>query len=171
MLVALTGTPGTGKTAAAEILKERGYDVVSVETLARQNDCALETPDGLEVDTDKLSEIIKDDADKKTIIDGHLAHMLSNNSCIVLRCRPDVLKSRLNEREYAEEKIRENLEAEAVDLILVEAMESCKAVFEIDASKLSVEEVADAIESIIKGSGDCYLPGKIDWSQVVLDWY
>ena len=37
--LALTGTPGTGKSTVARILSERGYTVVSVESLAREHEC------------------------------------------------------------------------------------------------------------------------------------
>ena len=42
---------------------------------------------------------------------------------IILRCRPDILKSRLVKRGYRGEKIQENVEAEALDVILVETLE------------------------------------------------
>ncbi len=89
----------------------------------------------------------------------------------MLRCHPDLLRTRLEERGYTDEKVRENVEAEAIDLILVEALDACERVFEIDATALTPEAVADSIERIINGKGDDYLPGRVDWSQVVSDWY
>ena len=178
MRVVLTGTPGTGKTEAAKSLAVRGFSVTSVKELAEK--CGAAEADGgdVEIDVERLAgQIEKGDGagiegdDAKIVIEGHLAHHLPNDVCIVLRCDPNILRRRLEARGYSEEKVRENLEAEAVDLILVEAVEGCKKVFEVDASELSVEEVADAIESIIRGGSDCYPPGKVDWSQVVLDWY
>lgn len=171
MLIALTGTPGTGKTAATAILAARGYRTTTVEAVARQNDCVTETDDGVEVDIEALSAKMKHNNGESTILDGHLAHLLPNSLCIVLRCHPDLLRTRLEEREYAEEKVIENVEAEAIDIILVEALDECERVFEIDASTLTPEAVADSIERIINGKGDDYLPGRVDWSQVVSDWY
>ena len=66
---------------------------------------------------------------------------------------------------------RENVEAEAIDLILSESLETCLFVFEIDVSELSTEAIADAIERIMKGEVDDYPPGKVDWSMVVMNWY
>ena len=63
------------------------------------------------------------------------------------------------------------MEAEAIDLVLVEAVEACQNVFEINAGTMSLEEMGDAIESIINGEGDKFPPGRVDWSQVVMDWY
>ena len=37
-VVAITGTPGTGKTTVAEILRKRGYRVFSVNELAEELD-------------------------------------------------------------------------------------------------------------------------------------
>ena len=171
MFIALTGTPGTGKTAAAAILAARNYEVRTVETVARQNDCAAETDEGVEVDIEALSAKMEQNEGERTILDGHLAHLLPNSLCIVLRCHPDLLRTRLEERGYTEEKVRENVEAEAIDIILVEALDACKRVFEIDATVLAPEAAADSIERIINGKGDDYLPGRVDWSQVVSDWY
>ena len=39
MLIGLTGTPGCGKTAVAQILAKVGYNVVSLNNLAKSKDC------------------------------------------------------------------------------------------------------------------------------------
>lgn len=171
MFTALTGTPGTGKSTATSILVARGHIVTTVETLAQEHNAAVETGDGLEIDVDRLSSELSGKEEENTIIVGHLAHLLPNSLCIVLRCHPNLLKSRLEKRGYADEKARENAEAEAIDLILVEALERCKAVFEIDTTDMNPEGVAVAIESIINGKGVEFSPGNVDWSQAVMDWY
>jgi adenylate kinase len=171
MLVALTGTPGTGKSSAAAVMRKRGHYVVSVEELAREHDAGIESQGGLVVDTQKLSSSLCWKEDSDFIIEGHLAHHLPNTLCIVMRCHPDRIKSRLMKRGYDDDKIRENMEAEAVDLILIEAVEACSNVFEINASDIRPEDVADAIESIINGKSVEFSPGNVDWSQVVMDWY
>lgn len=171
MITALTGTPGTGKSTAASILVARDHVVTTVEKLAQECNAAVETDDGLEIDVDKLSSKLTGEEEKNTVVVGHLAHLMPNSLCIVLRCHPNLLKSRLEKRGYAEEKTRENAEAEAIDLILVEALEKCNVVFEIDTTDMSPEEVANAIESIINGEGVEFSPGNVDWSQAVMDWY
>lgn len=180
MRVALTGTPGTGKTEAANLLEAKGYNVISVKELAERFNAALKDGEEIEIDVEALASAIleavaPDSAltatGKTTILEGHLAHLLPCDACIVLRCNPNVLRGRLEARRYTEKKVRENLEAEAVDLILIEALEQCKNVFEIDISDLMPKETAEAIEKIINGGGDCFPPGKVDWSQVVMDWY
>jgi adenylate kinase len=71
----------------------------------------------------------------------------------------------LIERGYEEEKVMENVEAELVDVILIEAVERCEDVYEIDTSEMSISEVADIVEQILKGEEvkNRYRPGKVDW--------
>jgi adenylate kinase len=67
--------------------------------------------------------------------------------------------------------VDENVEAEVLDAILVEALEQDGAVFEIDTSDMAPFEVADAVQEIVAGKTEKYRPGHIDWSSEVLDWY
>lgn len=170
MYIALTGTPGTGKTSVAKILADRGHSIATVEEIAAKHD-ALETVEGeKEIDTVKLSAAVFE-PHETVIVVGHLAHYIPNTVCIILRCHPNRMKQRLSSRNYSKEKVLENMEAEAIDIILTEALEAWDNVFEIDTSDLAPELVADAIEKIINGNADEYSPGKIDWSGAVMDWY
>jgi len=170
MYIALTGTPGTGKTSVANILAKRGFSTVTVEELAEKHG-ALETVEGeKEVDTQKLLATVFEPSETVIVV-GHLAHYIPNTLCIILRCHPAKIKGRLSTRDYPKEKVLENMEAEAIDIILTEAIEAWENVFEIDTSELSPDSVADAIEKIINGNADEYSPGKIDWSGAVMDWY
>lgn len=158
-MIALTGTPGTGKTAVAEELKKRGYKVVSVVEFARIHNCILdEDEEGVVVDVERLAKFRFDG-----IVEGHLSHLISPDLVIVLRCNPLVLRERLAGRGWDEEKIMENVEAELLDVILVEALGECKNVYEIDTTHMSVVEVAGIVEEIVAGEKEKYEPGKIDW--------
>jgi adenylate kinase len=170
MYVALTGTPGTGKTTAAAILARRGHATVTLEELAARHGALKVKGEEKEVDTVKLAAEASEPADT-TIVVGHLAHFVPNTVCIILRCHPNGIKERLSPRNYSKEKLLENMEAEAVDIILTEALEAWENVYEIDTTDLEPEAVADAIERIM--NGDCveYSPGRIDWSGAVMDWY
>ena len=170
MLVALTSTPGVGKTTVAEILRARGYRVESVSELAEKFDCIIgEEDDSKIVDVEELAEKLESPEDEVVILEGHLSHLLNPDRVIVLRCNPIVLKERLESKGWSEEKVLENVEAELIDAILVEAMEECREVYEIDTTDLSPKEVADSIEEILKGEGDKYKPGGIDWISEVGD--
>ena len=169
MRIALTGTPGTGKTTAAKALSDI-YAVYSVRELALDKGCAEPEGDELVVDTDCLKmkmELIDGDH----IIEGHLSHHLDPDITIILRCHPAVLMERLLPRNYPEEKLMENLEAEAVDVILEEALGYGKPVYEVDTTERSPDDTVGAIMDILSGNEEGYEPGKIDWSEVILEWY
>ena len=170
MYIILTGTPGTGKTTAAKILVSRGHSIMTVEELAREHDCLEEVDGELEVDVERLAKIVEQ-PQETVILEGHLAHFIPGRMNIVMRCHPEIIRKRLEARKYSAEKVRQNVEAEAIDLILSESIDRCHLVFEIDATELSPERTADAIERIMNMEIDDYSPGKVDWSMVVMDWY
>ena len=175
MLVALTGTPGTGKSTAAELIRRRGLEVVEISDLVRSGKVSTvldEERDSLEVDIDELDDTVRKElAGRDAVLVGHLSHFLSVDLIIVLRCRPSVLADRLRARGWSEAKVRENLEAEGCDVILVEAVESDAPVAEIDATDLPAEGVADAIEEVLAGEREKYAAGHVDWSDEVMGWF
>jgi len=173
-VIAITGTPGVGKSTVAKILQRKGYKVFSVNKLAEELDCIIGEEEGCKiVDVDELAERIRDVLPKGTVfLEGHLSHLLNPDTIIVLRCNPIVLKERLEGKGWREDKVLENVEAEIVDSILIEALETGKEVYEIDTTNMKPEDVADAIEKIAKGDEGArkkFKPGKIDWISQVGD--
>lgn len=170
-VVAVTGTPGTGKTTACSLLND--VMLIDLRKVAEEHSdlFAIDEERGtLEIDPLDLRGLLP--AFKGVVVlEGHLAHLMDPDIAIVLRCSPKVLRKRLKERGWPEKKVQENVEAEAVDVILLEALGSCKNVFEIDTTEMKPEEVAEAVTSIIAGEKAKYRPGDIDWSGEVLDWY
>ncbi|MBP51345.1 MAG: NMP kinase [Euryarchaeota archaeon] len=117
--VAITGTPGVGKTSVSGFLEAVGFTVVSVEELAEEHGCiGDEDPeDGARpIDVGKLggllSEVWAASPSGMVAIDGHLSHRLPVDAVVVLRCSPEVLKRRLHERGYSESKVNSNYEWE-----------------------------------------------------------
>jgi adenylate kinase len=168
MMYGITGTPGTGKSAVADILIARGYPVLHLSETAMPYAIERdEVRDTLVIDTDRwVEEFIP----VKGFVEGHLAHLLPCDRVIVLRCRPDLLRERLSRRGYHEEKIRENVEAEALDVILCETMEyhPREHIFEIDTTGVSVSACVDEILGFVEGK----IPpnsGNIDWSWYLVD--
>ena len=167
MLIGITGTPGCGKTTAAETLRRRGFPVCDLKTTT--GSFVVGNEDGADIiDTDAwAASLAKSGIDG--FVEGALAHYLPCDKIIVLRCRPDVLKERLSPRGYSPEKIRENAEAEAIDVILIEAAEAYnpEQLFEIDTTNITTEKTADLILDFAEGR----LPaafGSIDWSEYVM---
>jgi adenylate kinase len=161
MQIALTGTPGTGKTTVAGLLP---YTVIDINALVKggmnfgkdlERDC-------LEADMDALADhLAKLASDEIVILEGHFSHHFADWS-IILRLSPSLLRQRLEARGYSAQKIQENLEAEALDVILVEAVQLCSRVDEIDTTGKSPTEVAELAARIIQGRLE--LPaGQVDW--------
>jgi adenylate kinase len=173
--VAISGTPGTGKSAAALVLAKRGHRVIEVSDFAKEAGLLGaydQERDTYEVDTTALdASLCQALADGDVLLFGHLAHLLTVDKIIVLRTRPSVLAKRLSPRGYSEEKVQENVEAEACDVILIEAVERSEEVYEIDTTSLTAERTADAVEEILAGEKAKYAVGNIDWSGEVLAWF
>ncbi len=113
MRVAVTGTPGTGKTTATELLESR---LAAAKTAADRES----TPDlevihlnrvledeelYTEVDADRESKIADLEALNEwlegrddVMIESHLAHHVDADRVAVLRCHPETLEERLLER-------------------------------------------------------------------------
>ena len=174
MLVALTGTPGTGKSTAGELMRS-GRTVIELSELVRMGKVSTvldRQRDSLEVDTDELDEAVRKElAGRDALLVGHLSHFLSVDLIIVLRCRPSVLASRLRARGWPERKVRENIEAEGCDVILVESVDSGREVVEIDTTELTAERTTSAIEEILAGEREKYAVGHVDWSDEVMSWF
>ncbi len=173
MLIAVTGTPGTGKTSACAVLAKRGYVVVNLDELARREglivgrDAARGSD---EVDVDALRDGLHVPA-KVAFLKSHYSHRMDVDLAIVLRCRPSVLRARLEARGWSPGKVRENVEAEAIDVILQEAVGRLPFVFEVDTTSATPAEAAEAILAILQGKTKGYEPGSVDWTSEVLSWY
>ena len=173
MLVAVTGTPGTGKTSACEILARRGYVVVDLDDVARQGGFIVgrdEPRQTDEVDVDALRENLRVPA-KIAFLRSHYAHRMAVEMAVVLRCSPAVLRRRLESRGWPPDKVRENVEAEAIDVITQEAVDRIPHVYEIDTTATTPSQTADAILGILQGKTEGREPGHVDWSAEVLSWY
>ena len=161
MRIALTGTPGTGKTTVAGLVP---YRVIDINSLVKGGMNVGTDPDRgcLEADMNALNVHLSGlDSDETLILEGHFSHHFADWS-IVLRLSPTALRPRLEARSYKESKIMENLEAEALDVILVEAVEQCSRVDEIDTTGKSAAEVAELVTEIIQGLRRL-LPGQVNW--------
>lgn len=171
MKASITGTPGVGKTSAAEGLKKEGYSVLNLNEFIKKEGLREdkdEYMDSYNVDIEEMIDLYREKAPEHDIVEGHLSHHLSVEPVIILRCAPDELERRASSKNWPDHKLKENVEAEAMDVVLVEALDKNEDVYEIDTTDLTPEEVKDKIIEILNGKTEKYTPGRIDWTEEYL---
>ena len=174
-IIIVTGTPCVGKTSVSKKLAVK-LDAVHVnlaELVKREklySDIDKER-NSIIADLDKVSQRIKEviqEAKGDVIIDGHYAvHVVDPETVdfvFVLRKDPRRLKVLMERRGYSGKKLWENLEAEILDVCLLEAIDVCGKgkVCEIDATDMSVDEAVDEVLKVINGERKCSV-GIVDW--------
>jgi len=180
MLVALSGTPGTGKTSVSSLLQNKGYNVINLNEIAIDKGFVTGVDrkrNSKIIDIDGLNDYINDFYKTNDIvfIDGHTSHLLTTvENVILLRCHPRELQSRLQKKGWQQEKIKENVDAETLDVILCEAVECHpeEHIFEIDTTSISFETVLSSVIEIVNSNFELtkkYKIGKIDWSEEILN--
>ncbi len=189
MLIALSGTPGTGKTSVAEELEARGYTVHYLTRMIEGWD-RFGPPDdtgSVQVDVDELRDLLGrwgEELKGKNVLDGHLSYLAPVDMVLLLRVDPNTIRERLSSRNYSREKAMENAEAEGVSAVLIEAFMEMKdrgreeRVFERDVTGLTPGECTDWVVDMISAlEGEDlktlvrYRPGKVDWTEVISGWY
>ena len=100
--MAISGSPGTGKSTISSLLENMGYRIETVESLADEFECIgeVDSRDGARpIDVEKLQKKLKvaweEDPEGPTVIDGHLSHLLDVDCVVILRCHPRELRERL----------------------------------------------------------------------------
>ncbi|WP_226041883.1 adenylate kinase family protein [Natrinema sp. DC36] len=179
MRVAVTGTPGTGKTTATELLESRLADSDAAADDASMPDLevihlnrVLEDEElYTEVDADRESKVADLEALSEwldgrddVVIESHLSHHVDADRVAVLRCEPATLEERLLERGETEAKAAENAESEALDVILSEAVEKhgLESVYEIDTTERDPAGVADELAAVTEGEREP-TAGEVDY--------
>ncbi len=168
--LALTGTPGVGKTTISSLLADVGYHVETTEEIAESFGCIddIDPQDGARpIDIDDLNAKIhsewKNDPINSIVIDGHLSHLLPVDCVVILRCSPSVLRTRLFGRSYEEEKIAQNVDWEILGSAWPEIDDTLPAM-EFDTSSNGVETV---FQRIMDWLADGFKPRRplrlIDW--------
>lgn len=179
MIIAITGTPGTGKTSVSKVLQKNDFEVLDFNKIANDKNFIIDRDkkrDSNIIDIDGFNNYIESNFSGKDIvfIEGHLTHLLKCvDKVIILRCHPNKLRKNLSKKDWKKEKIKENLEAEILDVILCEVTENFSEdnIFEIDVTSKSIEDVALSIMEIAEyrfKNMKKYNIGKIDWSEEIL---
>jgi adenylate kinase len=183
MLLAISGTPGTGKTSVAEILVKNlnagvkkaadKYKLVALNKLTEKAKAQVgydSKRHSTIVGITKLKAALKELTDKHTniIMEGHFAHLLPADMVIILRCEPKTLERRLKVKYDWPTKVTENAEAELMGIITDEALPMHKvgAISEVDTTKRTAEQTAKIVQKILEGDRQARLAnavGGIDW--------
>ena len=176
MIILLSGTPGTGKTSVASVLETLlSCSLIGSSQLLRETGQVL--PDytgrytGVILDeaisngSEKLVEISRRrcvifetvyPADWLMIEDVNLEVAL----IVLLRTHPFTLFERLQGKGWPEEKVIENVLAEAFNVIAEQLLPWEYDVIEVDTTQLSPQEAAEAI-----------LDGVMEWETGIrIDW-
>jgi adenylate kinase len=164
MMCGITGTPGTGKSLIGDELARRGHTVVHLTaTVGPYVIGDDEERDAQIIDVDRWSDEF---VPVNGFVEGHIAHLLPCDKIVVLRCRPDELKKRLARRKYREIKIRENAQAEALDVCLIETIDEFESsqIFELDTTGHDAAYCANQIEGFYRGEIPADF-GHLDWSE------
>ncbi|MBI4176547.1 MAG: AAA family ATPase, partial [Candidatus Aenigmarchaeota archaeon] len=95
----------------------------------------------------KMEREILKIAEKKEniVIESHYAHDMPCDAIVVLRVQPKELLARGRKKGWPRAKIKENMEAEIMEVCKSEALESGKTVIEIDTTGKRPAEAAGEI--------------------------
>jgi adenylate kinase len=188
-VILTTGTPRVGKTTIARLLASKlDASYVNLTELATTEGLVLDTDtvrDSLIVDEKKMrqriGEIIRTSDKENIVIDGHYAANVVPEQLVshvfVLRRNPKQLKRLMEQSNFAENKISENLASEILDVCLVDALNAHEQekVCEIDVTGKSARGSVNEILEILNGSRKCCV-GIVDWlgtleNEGILDGY
>lgn len=171
-VIAVSGTPGTGKsTFAGELSEELNYELIDLNEVIEKENIYEMDPDGTRaVDPEDLQEVFENILEQREggiVVDGLLSHLLSPQQVtqiVILRTNPEVLEERLAEREYSTSKLEDNLESEALGIILEEATRKhgVEKVYEMDTTKLDPSGAVKLFKRA-RGGEKSLTPGSIDW--------
>jgi adenylate kinase len=159
MKIGITGVPGTGKTTVADLVgRILNYPVI------HQSDYFSGIVSLKAVRT-KFWWLLKDK--KNIVVEGHLLCdvKLPLDILFVLRTRPDVLMTRLEERGYSKEKVDENVLAEALDYCVQHAEGRYDRIVQIDTTETTPVMTAERIVDCVR-EGNCP-SDEVDWIPVL----
>ena len=170
MSIVITGNPGVGKhTITKKISKKLNLPIIDINIIAKDSDVIEKRENTNDVDTQKLAIIVKEMKLDGKIVVGHLApYILEKNQVkkiIILRRNPYHLESVYKERDYSENKIKENAGSEILGIITHDTLEKFEEkAFQIDVSEKNIEQVVEKVLQIIseKGNGE-----QVDWLNLV----
>lgn len=171
MKTALTGTPGTGKTTISKMLRDGyGLKVVDLNEVIRTCRYYVGWDENRNCRVVDLEALRAHPFSDGLVLEGHISHHLPVDRVIVLRTDPAVLRGRLLKKGFSENKVRENVEAEILDVILVEALGlHGNNVYEVDSTGTSSAS-AQLVWEITQGHWlERFVAGQYNWTGYLND--
>jgi len=177
MLIAVTGTPGVGKTSLSikladalsleyidfeELLVEKGF-YTSYDNIRNS----------YIIDVEKARRYFAEKSIYNAVLDGHIIILIypckKIDKIILLRCSPYILYKRLKKKGYSTSKIIENVQAEILDIIAKDVYTYCdrNKVFEKDVSE-GTDKYIELIINFIKDRVKPDHGDKVDWLSLVM---
>ena len=173
-VIIVSGTPGVGKSTVSKQLSFKLScrlvsigDLVKDEGLYTQVDRKRNT---LVADMNQVSKHINgiiSNSSEMLIVEGHYAvdvvPLEAVSLVFVLRRDPEELRDILKKRGYGDEKIRENVAAEILDVCLYDAVDRCgvEKVCEVNVTGRT-EEVVNEVQQVLQGKKKRRI-GIVDW--------
>lgn len=174
-VILITGTPAVGKTTLAKQLAEHlNAQYINLTELTEKEHLALEQDNARQttvVDEAKMRHKLRSlltNAETDTVIDGHYAAAVTPKALVshvfVLRRNPAQLAEFMQKRGYSPAKQQENLQAEILDVCLVEALQKQEQakVCELDLTDKPAQEALQQVLAVLEGKKPC-MYGFVDW--------
>lgn len=169
-IIAVLGTPGSGKTVIArELSKRLNCYYVNAGQIAMEKGYIIEKDlerDSYVMDEHKVREELLSMLRERgcLVVESLSPYAIPKEKVllvVVVRCRPSVLLKRLRERGYSRKKVRENLEYEVIDGPLSDAMELAteERIIEVDGCEGDLEE---ELNRVLKMKGGI---GRFNWTE------
>ncbi len=102
--------------------------------------------DGI-VDIDQLRKLEL----KYDVVESHYSHMIHCKYVIIIKDDENILRKRMEQRGYGNEKINENIEAQRSDIIYYEALDLLPEnhIFTVNSSGMDINELYDTVKKLI----------------------
>ncbi len=174
-VIIISGTPGVGKSTVSKQLSSiLSCGLVSVGDLVKDEGLYTQVDrkrDTLVADMNRVSKRVSNVVSVSSgtlIVEGHYAVDVVPAETVrlvfVLRRDPEELRGILGKRGYGDEKVRENVAAEILDVCLYDAVNRCgvEKVCEVNVTGKAVDEVVDEIQQVLQGKKKRRI-GIVDW--------
>ena len=156
-IIGISGSPGTGKkTIGPLVAKVLGWKIVHLNKLALSGGAVIRRDRyGFVVDPVRLQNLtVKAIRNGNVVVVGHLLPAVLRRGEVdfvaILRCEPVELERRLNRRGYGEEKVRQNVASEILDVCFVEVLQrfGSRKIGEFDTTRrIPTEVAAEVVET------------------------